>query len=359
MSIGKFSEFYVDVTKDATKIPQEQYLAAGRYPIIDQGQKLIAGMWDNPDGLYEKVPAIVFGDHTRTIKYVDTPFFIGADGVKVLRPVHAGDNVKYLFYVLQAARIPNLGYSRHFKVVKELEIRMYPRKKQDEIVRVLEQIDSLLEQRQNEILQMDILVKSRFVEMFIGKGYEEKSVRDVLDTAFWLMPATPKFVENGSIPYITSKNIKNRSIDFDNVKYITTEAYESISSNRPTQIGDILISMIGTLGQTAVIKDARRFYGQNLYLLRLNASVINTVFFCEFFNSDRAQHKLQAKRNQSTQAYLKANHVEDLLLPLPPMEIQEQFAAFVAEVDKSKLAVKQSLEKLETLKKSLMQQYFG
>ena len=63
MSIGKFSEFYVDVTKDATKIPQEQYLAAGRYPIIDQGQKLIAGMWDNPDGLYEKVPAIVFGGY--------------------------------------------------------------------------------------------------------------------------------------------------------------------------------------------------------------------------------------------------------------------------------------------------------
>ena len=217
----------------------------------------------------------------------------------------------------------------------------------------------LLNSQKQTMLKFDELVKSRFIELFVGKDYEEKSVRDVLDTAFWLMPATPEFVENGSVPYITSKNIKNRSIDFDNVKYITIESYESISSNRPTQIGDILISMIGTLGQTAVIKDARRFYGQNLYLLRLNASVVNTIFFCEFFNSDHTQHKLQAKRNQSTQAYLKANHVEDLILPLPPMEMQEQFAAFVAEVDKSKLAVKQSLEELETLNKSLMQQYFG
>lgn len=231
-----------------------------------------------------------------------------------------------------------------------------------EQMNVIEQLDivySLLSKKKSQISMMDELVKSRFIELFVGKNYEEKSVRDVLDTAFWLMPATPEFVENGSVPYITSKNIKNRSIDFDNVKYITIEAYESISSNRPTQIGDILISMIGTLGQTAVIKDARRFYGQNLYLLRLNASVVNTIFFCEFFNSDHTQHKLQAKRNQSTQAYLKANHVEDLILPLPPMEMQEQFAAFVAEVDKSKLAVKQSLEKLETLKKSLMQQYFS
>ena len=227
--------------------------------------------------------------------------------------------------------------------MREMKIPYRNSDEQKEIVRKIDGVFSLIEKSHLELHHLDQLVKSRFIELFVGKGYEEKSVRDVLDTAFWLMPATPEFVENGSVPYITSKNIKNRSIDFDNVKYITIEAYESISSNRPTQIGDILISMIGTLGQTAVIKDARRFYGQNLYLLRLNASVVNTIFFCEFFNSDHTQHKLQAKRNQSTQAYLKANNVEDLILPLPPMELQEQFAAFVAEVDKSKFRIQKSL----------------
>ena len=294
------------------------------------------------------------------------PRFTLQRSVAVLKPKADICSSRYLMYALQGERthIENSakGVAQkgiYLNEVSNIDLKIPALSEQESIVIRLDKIVSIIHFYQQQLQKLDELIKSRFIELFVGKGYEEKSVRDVLDTAFWLMPATPKFVENGSVPYITSKNIKNRSIDFDNVKYITTEAYESISSNRPTQIGDILISMIGTLGQTAVIKDARRFYGQNLYLLRLNASVVNTVFFCEFFNSDRAQHKLQAKRNQSTQAYLKANHVEDLLLPLPPMEIQEQFAAFVAEVDKSKLAVTQSLEKLETLKKSLMQQYFG
>ena len=126
----------------------------------------------------------------------------------------------------------------------------------------------------------------------------------MLNTGFWLMPATPEFLVDGEVPYITSKNIKNRTIDFVNVKYISREAYKSISDNRPTQKGDILISMIGTLGQTAVIQDDREFYGQNLYLLRLNNAIVNTTYFCEFFNSDTAQYELQCKSNQSTQASL-------------------------------------------------------
>ena len=98
--------------------------------------------------------------------------------------------------------------------------------------------------------------------------------------------------------------------------------------------------MIGTLGQIAVITDERLFYGQNLYLLRLNNAVVNTVYFCEFFNSDETQHELLGKRNQSTQAYLKANHVEDLVLPVPPLYMQNEFATFVEQVDKSKVVLK-------------------
>ncbi|MDO4838235.1 MAG: restriction endonuclease subunit S, partial [Clostridia bacterium] len=124
-TVVNFSDLYVDVTREGTKIPQEDYCIDGKYPIIDQGQNEIAGRWDDSDGLFSCVPAIVFGDHTRIIKYVDTPFFIGADGVKILRPVRKDDNPKYLYYALQAAKIPNLGYSRHFKVVKELRFNLY------------------------------------------------------------------------------------------------------------------------------------------------------------------------------------------------------------------------------------------
>ena len=166
MRIGKFTNLYRDVTKEGTKIPQEKYCLTGQYPIVDQGQRVIAGWWNDDDGIFKDVPAIIFGDHTRAIKYMEEPFFIGADGVKILRPTNVKDNPKYLYYALQAAKIPNLGYSRHFKVVKELEIRMYSRDKQDEIVRVLEKIDYLIEQRHAETTYLDQLVKSRFIELF-------------------------------------------------------------------------------------------------------------------------------------------------------------------------------------------------
>lgn len=164
--IGKFTDFYSDVTKMGTKIPQERYLSKGQFPIIDQGRQTIAGRWDDEDGIFSDVPAIVFGDHTRAIKYIEEPFFIGADGVKILRPKNTQDSPKYLFYALQAARIPDLGYSRHFKAVKELDIRVCSKEEQAEIVRILESIDFLIEKRHEEVRYLDQAVKSRFIELF-------------------------------------------------------------------------------------------------------------------------------------------------------------------------------------------------
>ena len=270
--------------------------------------------------------------------------------------------IRYLYYAIQNYKFDGSGTSIPQLTVPMLKKYSFPLPTKEQQLAIIDQLDNvcnLISLRRQQLSKLDELVKSRFIELFEKEEYKKVTVSSVLNTGFWLMPATPEFIVDGEVPYITSKNIKNRTIDFDNVKYISREAYKSISANRPTQKGDILISMIGTLGQTAVIQNDREFYGQNLYLLRLNNAVVNTTYFCEFFNSNTAQYELQGKRNQSTQAYLKANHVEDLILPLPPMELQEQFADFVKQVDKSKLAIQKSLEKLETLKKALMQKYFG
>ena len=292
---------------------------------------------------------------------------VGSTGYCVLR---CNDNVdkRYVFHFCQSpyfvddmtSQATGASYPAVSSgIVRSSTIPFYSIEEQCAIADTLDKVSELISLRKQQLTKLDELVKARFVELFENEGYEKVTVSSVLDTGFWLMPATPEFIADGEVPYITSKNIKNRTIDFDNVKYISKEAYKSISANRPTQKGDILVSMIGTLGQTAVIQDDREFYGQNLYLLRLNNSIVDTTYFCEFFNSDMAQHELQGKRNQSTQAYLKANHVEDLILPLAPLAIQKQFADFVKPTDKSKLAIRQSLDKLELLKKALMQEYFG
>ena len=150
----------------------------------------------------------------------------------------------------------------------------------------------------------------------------KQQVKDVLMDDFWIMPATPEYVEEG-IPYITSKNIKNGMIDFSKVNYISQEAYEGISKNRPILVGDILISMIGTLGETAEIAESDGlFYGQNMFLVRLDESKINKRYFLNFLKSNYVKRELDRKQNQSTQKYLKANHIEDLTIPVPTLEEQ-------------------------------------
>lgn len=154
----------------------------------------------------------------------------------------------------------------------------------------------------------------------------EQSVKEILADDFWIMPATPEYIDEG-VPYITSKNIKNGIIDFTKVNYISQDAYESISKNRPILVGDILISMIGTLGETAEVKETDgSFYGQNMFLVRLDESKVNKRYFLYFFKSNSVKRALEGKQNQSTQKYLKANHIENLTIPMPSLDEQKLVA---------------------------------
>ena len=186
-----------------------------------------------------------------------------------------------------------------------------------------------------------------------------KSVKEILSDDFWIMPATPEYKAEG-IPYITSKNIKNGSIDFRNVNYISEEDYESISKNRPIENGDILISMIGTLGETAeVTEQDGKFYGQNMFLVRLNSEIINKRYFLNFFQSCAVKRALAVSQNQSTQKYLKANHIEELQIPVPGIEEQGKIAD---RLDLLSLVItqrKKQLDILDELIKARFVELFG
>lgn len=136
-----FDEVICDLTKKGTKIPREKYLTVGHYPIIDQGQEDISGYWNDSEGLYDDVPAIIFGDHTRIFKYVSVPFFLGADGVKLLKVKRKDIDCLFLFHELRIANITNLGYNRHFKLLKELTLCIPPFEKQQQFADFVRQSD--------------------------------------------------------------------------------------------------------------------------------------------------------------------------------------------------------------------------
>lgn len=162
------------------------------------------------------------------------------------------------------------------------------------------------------------------IKKLCPKGVEYKNIKDLCLENFWVMPSTPIY-QNEGIPYITSKNIRNGIVMFDDVKYITEEDYKSISSNRPITENDVLISMIGTIGEVGIVrKEDLPFYGQNMYLLRLNTNLINIKYFYHYFTSDMVRKKLLGEKNNGNQGYLKTKNIESLKVPVPPLEVQEE-----------------------------------
>jgi len=148
----RLTSCFANVTSSEKKIQQKDYFNEGLYAIIDQGKELIGGYTNNKNILYEgNLPVIVFGDHTRIIKYIDFPFAQGADGVKLLYP-NKFINSKYFYYYLQNINIPNLGYRRHFPLFPQFCIAMPPFHEQQLIVERIENLFKKLD-RAKELAQ--------------------------------------------------------------------------------------------------------------------------------------------------------------------------------------------------------------
>ena len=357
--IGKFTDFYSDVTKMGTKIPQERYLSKGQFPIIDQGRQTIAGRWDDEDGIFSDVPAIVFGDHTRAIKYIEEPFFIGADGVKILRPKNTQDSPKYLFYALQAARIPDLGYSRHFKAVKELDIRVCSKEEQAEIVRILESIDFLIEKRHEEVRYLDQAVKSRFIELFGDLKTNPKG---------WPVLPFPEFAEiDGNMTTDYEKYADYPHIGIDSIEkgtgelkgYRTVREDGVISGKYIFTPQHIIYSKIRPNLNKVALPAFEGLCSADAYPILPNRENCNRVFLAVNMRSEYYLEYILQFSSRTNLPKVNRKEIAGFRMPLPPLPLQEQFAAFVEQTDKSKLAVQKGLQELEILKKSLMQQYFG
>ena len=357
----QFNAVLKDVTRKGTKIQTDEYLTEGKFPIIDQGNNDIAGYRDDETGLFTDVPAIVFGDHTRIVKYITEPFFLGADGVKVLVPIDRTMNCKYLYYQLLSAKIPDTGYNRHFKWVKELEFQLPSRNEQDDVAERLDKLCVVISARQQQLAKLDELVKARFVEMFGGINesvwYPYQTIESFTSVMSGGTPDRniPEYWQE-NIRWIKTTELKNCIIT-DTEEKISQLGVEN-SSAKIIPANSILVAMYGqgkTRGMTGYI--TVECATNQACACILPSEKINQKYLWKYiiFSYD----KLRSMAKGGNQPNLNAGIIRKFPVLMPPMNLQNRFAVFAEQVEKTKLFIQNSLKQMETLKKALIQQYFG
>ena len=194
--------------KYTNKVAGQDFKSSGRYPIVSQEEAFISGYWDNPDDVFHiDGPVVIFGDHSRHVKYVDFDFVIGADGVKILAPVD-DINAKFFYYYLKSQRIQSLGYSRHYKVLKEKMVPVPSLADQQRIVAELDLLSSIVEKKNAQIKTLDDLAMSIFAETFEHGNHcwEEMLLEDCINKVKYTTKLQTKdFLKKGRFPIVSQE----------------------------------------------------------------------------------------------------------------------------------------------------------
>ena len=288
-------------TKKKTSIPKMDYQESGKFPIIDQGASFIAGWTDLTDSVIsDNLPVVIFGDHTRIFKYVDFPFTLGADGTQLLYPNDDILNPRFFYYALLNLKIPNEGYSRHYRYLRKFSVACPALPTQRKIANFLdrktEQIDELIhiKARQIELLQEH---RTTLINQAVTKGLDP-NVEMKPSEVEWIgeIPAHWKIekikhvatlVSEKSTPETDAIKISPENVESKTGKVL--DFYSSYdSSGVKFQVGDVLFNKIRvylnkvvfaeydgySLGEMIVMRPSLQGMGKYLFYLMLSSRFI-------------------------------------------------------------------------------------
>jgi type I restriction enzyme S subunit len=327
-----FDNVMSDESGGNLKTPQSEFLPSGRYAIVDQGKELVAGYTNDESRLCRaQLPVIVFGDHTCCFKYVDFPFCLGADGVKVLRPKVEAD-VKYLYYYLRQLRLTKGGYDRHLKYLKRSSVALPPLPEQRRIAEILDKADALRAKRRAALAQLDTLTQSIFLDMFGDpatnpKGWPTKRLDAVCSLVNGRAFKPEEWEENG-LPIIRIQNLNDATKPFN---YTT----QSLPERFRVHPGDILFSWSGTPGTSFGCfrwSGSEGWLNQHIFNVRLNG-VLAGDYFISHVNLKLVELIAKAHGGVGLQHVTKGM-VDETMLMVPPTHLQVEFARRVARVER-------------------------
>ena len=338
----------------------------GRYPIYGSG-----GIMGYADDYLCDAETVIIGRKGSINKpiFVEEPFWNvdTAFGLVANRSVLLP---KYLFYFCiyfdfeqlnTTVTIPSLTKANLLNIEMKLPSLIV----QQGIVERLSKVDELIALRKEQLIKLDKLVKSRFIELF-GTihdnkfGYEIKTLQDVCEQIKDGTHQTPTYTDDSvnGYKFLSSKDVTTGKIDWAHLKYIPEELHNELYARIAPRKGDILLAKNGTTGIAAIV-DRDEIFDIYVSLALLRPIEMKSVYLWAAINSVETKQQFDSSLKGIGVPNLHLGEIKKAKIIVPPMGEQKRFAAFVEQTDKSKLAIQQSLTKLELLKKSLMQEYFG
>lgn len=340
-----FSDIFIDDTKNVKRINSDEYLIKGSISVIDQGKELIAGYAsdDVENACYDT--RIIFGDHTRIFKYIDFPFVCGADGTKVLKIIDPSKiNYKYMYYYLLASNIPNTGYNRHFKWVKELSFKPVDINSQMMIVNKLDKINNLIDCRKKEIEKCDNLIKSQFVEMFgnIKTNDKKWNVYSNLLNYCVFNPKKNEIAEVNKDTMVTFLPMQNVSVDGVinySIEKKISEVWKGFTYFKENDVLFAKITPCMENGKGAVAKKLKNGIGfgtTEFHVIRPNKEINSVWLYHVLADKDFRKEAGENMTGSAGQKRVPITFLENYKLAIPPIELQNKFAQIVEQIDKQK-----------------------
>lgn len=237
---------------------------------------------------------------------------------------------------------------------------------QKKIVNILKKAKQLLSLSNNEILKLDELVNARFVEMFVNINVKWKEVtmtdicKDMRTGPFGSALHHDEFVDKGIFVLGIDNAVENK-FSYNRMRYITEEKYEKLK-RYTVHPGDVIITIMGTIGRSAVVpKDMPKAINtKHLACLTPDTNMVDSYFLVNAFQiHPLIRHQLESQSKGAIMNGLNLTIIKGLKFRLPPLELQKEFVDFYNQVNKSKVAIQKALDKTQMLFDSLMQEYFG
>lgn len=371
---------FINKTDSKKKIQQKSYLNTGDYAVVDQGQNLIGGYTDDASLQYDgELPVVVFGDHTRCVKYIDFKFVQGADGVKILLPVKSYDS-KFFYYAIMNLNIPNMGYRRHFPLFDKLSLPLPALSEQQRIVERIEKLFAKLDEakeRLQEVADSFAVRKAAILhKAFTGEltkqwrrengvsdeSWEEKTIGEICSSLKY--GTSKKSSDDGEVVVLRMGNLQNGEIDWSNLAYTSDE--EDIKKYL-LKSGDVLFNRTNSpelVGKTSIYRgEIPAIYAGYLIKLDYEKNIVVGDYLNYYLNSSKAkEYYMQVKTDGVSQSNINAKKIGEFEIPLPTLPEQDEIVRLIddllARERAAQQAAEQALASIDLMKKSILARAF-